>query len=175
MPLAKKTDQVKDKNEKFLKIFDKFSSVITKLTGGRLALIAALVLVMAWAISGPVFNYSERWQLIINTVTSIITFLMVFVIQQSQNRDTTALQMKLNELIAANKFASNRLVGAEEMTPEELKTLKEFYTSLAKLTEDDKDKFLSHSLDKKETIKAIEDIQKKEELKAEEKKTPSKE
>lgn len=175
MPSLKKTDKAPDNEEKFLKIFDKISSLIAHVTGGRMAIIAALVLVIAWVVSGPIFNYSERWQLIINTITSVITFLMVFVIQQSQNKDTTALQMKLNELIAADKFASNRLVGAEEMTPEELKTMKEFYTSLAKLTEDDKDKFLSHSLDKKETIKAIKDIKKREELKEDEKKTIGKE
>jgi low affinity Fe/Cu permease len=102
---------------------------------------------------------------------------MVFVIQQSQNKNTIALQLKLNELIAANKFASNRLVSAEEMSPEELKILKEFYNSLAKLTEEDKNKFLSHSLDKKETIEAIkekEEQEKKEKSKIEDEKSPGK-
>jgi low affinity Fe/Cu permease len=173
--MNKKSVHATKVNEKLSKLFDKYSSIITHVTGSRFAFIAAIVVVLIWTVTGPVFNYSERWQLIINTITSIITFLMVFVIQQSQNKDTVALQMKLNELIAANKFASNRLVGAEEMTPEELKTLKDFYTSLAKLTEDNKDKFLSHSLDKKETIKAIKDVQKKEELEAEEKKVQGKE
>ena len=114
------------------------------------AFIAAVLLILGWAISGPVFGFSEVWQLVINTGTTIITFLMVFIIQQSQNKDTTALQLKLNELIAANENASNRLIDIEDLTEEELLLLKRFYIKLADLAEKESDIFSSHSLDEAE-------------------------
>src|SRR5206468_7709272 len=98
-----------------------------------IAFILAFLIIIIWAITGPVFKFSDTWQLVINTGTTIITFLMVFVIQQSQNKDTIALQIKLNELIASSKDASNRLIDVEDLTPEELETLKKFYIQLAKL------------------------------------------
>ena len=109
--MQKTKDQIsqKEKNKKGLsKTFDAFSTKVTKLSGSPGAFIIALSTIIMWAITGPVFNYSDTWQLVINTGTTIITFLMVFVIQQSQNKDTIALQIKLNELIAANQNASNR-------------------------------------------------------------------
>src|SRR4051794_19295637 len=93
------------------KWFNQFSHYITKATGKPAAFILAFVIIIVWAISGPIFHFSDTWQLVINTGTTIITFLMVFVIQQSQNKDTLAIHLKLNELIAANKYASNRLVN----------------------------------------------------------------
>src|SRR5207237_6396430 len=92
------------------------------------------------------------WQLIINTATSVITFLMVFIIQQSQNKDTMALQLKLNELIAANNKASNRLIDVEDLTQEELHRLKQFYCELGELAEQDKDLFSSHSVEEAKEI-----------------------
>src|SRR3954470_14383364 len=115
-------------------MFDKFSTATTRVTGRPVAFILAVLLVIVWACTGPIFHYSENWQLIINTGTTIITFLMVFVIQQSQNKDTVALHLKLNELIAANKAASNRLINIEDLTEDELKVLKQFYIELSELS-----------------------------------------
>src|SRR5689334_16538718 len=100
-------------------IFYKFSTWVTKATGKPTAFLLALLSVIIWAATGHFFHYSENWQLVINTGTTIITFLMIFVIQQSQNRDTAALHLKLNELIATSKDSSNRLVASEDLTEEE--------------------------------------------------------
>ena len=129
------------------KIFDRFSHVVTKATGSPYAFIIAFSILVIWGFTGPYFNYSDTWQLVINTGTSLITFLMVFIIQQSQNKDTSAIHLKLNELIAANKFASNRLVCIEDFTEKELETIKKFYTKLADLAKEDQDLFASHSFD----------------------------
>src|SRR5437868_9645415 len=93
---------------RFKKFFNGFSNVVTKATGTPAAFIIALMVIVVWAITGPIFKFSDTWQLVINTGTTIITFLMVFVIQHSQNKDTKAIQLKLNELIAASGDASNR-------------------------------------------------------------------
>ncbi|MFT3704803.1 MAG: low affinity iron permease family protein [Agriterribacter sp.] len=99
---------------------------------------------------GPVFHFSDTWQLVINTSTTIITFLMVFVIQQSQNKDTAAIHLKLNELIASNAKASNRLVDIEDLTEEEIMFLKQFYVRLSEKAQQDNDLHSSHSLDEAE-------------------------
>lgn len=129
------------------RLFDRFSSAATRITGRPVAFISAFLLVLGWALSGPLFHYSDNWQLVINTSTTIITFLMVFVIQQSQNKDTVAIHLKLNELIAANKTASNRLVDIEDLTEDELIALKDFYIKLSDLAEEDAELFTSHSID----------------------------
>ncbi|WBV59627.1 low affinity iron permease family protein [Chryseobacterium camelliae] len=128
-------------------IFENFSDWATKFTGSPYAFIGATVIVIAWAFSGPVFDYSETWQLVINTGTTIITFLMVFLIQKSQNKDSKAIQIKLNELIAAHGKASNRIVDIEELTEKELDQLHCFYENLAKLAKNDADIHTSHSID----------------------------
>ena len=102
---------------------------------------------MIWAVTGPLFRFSDTWQLVINTGTTIITFLMVFVIQQSQNKDSLALQLKLNELIASDEKASNRLIVVEDLTQSELETLKKFYIKLAELAKKENDLHSSHSVD----------------------------
>src|SRR3954449_10279305 len=122
-------------NKKMYRSFDKFSNKVTKLTGSPIAFMAALALIIVWGITGPIFHYSDTWQLVINTGTTIITFLMVFIIQQTQNKDTIALQIKLNELIASSEAASNRLVSAEDLTTDELEVLKKFYSKLSALSE----------------------------------------
>lgn len=127
--------------------FEKFSHMATKATGSSTAFIIAFVIVIIWAVVGPIFDFSDTWQLVINTGTTIITFLMVFLIQQAQNKDTVAVHMKLNELIASNKFASNRLVSIEDLSEKELETIHKFYLKLAQLAKEDKDLFTSHSLD----------------------------
>src|SRR4051812_36184870 len=113
--------------------FDRFSTAITRATGSSKAFVLAFLIILVWAATGPVFSFSNTWQLVINTGTTIITFLMVFVIQQSQNKDTLAIQLKLNELIACNAGANNRLVDIEDLSAEELATVKAFYARLARL------------------------------------------
>ncbi len=110
-------------------VFDRFSTTVTRATGSSYAFLIATLIVVLWAVTGPVFDYSNSWQLVINTGTTIITFLMVFVIQQSQNKDTLAIQLKLNELIASDSAANNRLVDIEDLSAEELAVLKKFYLS----------------------------------------------
>ncbi|MCX8532130.1 low affinity iron permease family protein [Chryseobacterium luquanense] len=128
-------------------VFEKFANWATKFTGSSYAFIGAVAIVVIWAASGPVFNYSETWQLVINTGTTIITFLMVFLIQKSQNKDSKAIQIKLNELIAANEKASNRIVDIEDLTEKELDQLHCYYEKLADFAEDDTDIHTSHSID----------------------------
>lgn len=107
----------------------------------------AIAVVIIWALTGPVFNYSEKWQLVINTGTTIITFIMVFIIQHAANKDTTAIHLKLNELLAANKNASNRVVNIEDLSEPELMVLKSFYKKLSDLAEKDNELFTTHSVD----------------------------
>jgi len=128
-------------------IFERFSNWATKFTGSSSAFIAATLIVVIWAASGPVFKYSETWQLVINTGTTIITFLMVFLIQKAQNKDSKAIQIKLNELIAANEKASNRIVDIEDLTEKELDQLHCYYEKLANFAEEDEDIHASHSID----------------------------
>ena len=133
-------------------LFQKMSNKVTKATGSPLAFIIALTVIIVWAISGPIFGFSDTWQLVINTGTTIITFLMVFIIQQSQNKDTTAIQLKLNELIACNERASNRLVDIEDLTDEELEKIKKFYIKLSDLAAKERDVSTSHSLSEAENV-----------------------
>jgi len=130
--------------------FDAFSSKVTTATGSPAAFVSAFAIIIVWAVTGPVFQFSDTWQLVINTGTTIITFLMVFVIQQSQNKDTKALHLKLNELIACNKYASNRLIDIEDLTSDEIEVLKKFYIKLSKLAAKEKDIHSTHSLDEAE-------------------------
>jgi low affinity Fe/Cu permease len=139
-------------NKTFGKLFDQFSSKVTKATGSPAAFMIAMGVVIVWGITGPIFKFSDTWQLVINTGTTIITFLMVFVIQQSQNKDTMALQLKLNELIASSAKASNRLIDIEDLTEDELMVLKKFYIKLSKLSAKENDLHTSHSLDEAENI-----------------------
>jgi len=128
-------------------LFSQFSKKVTKATGSPYAFLGAFLIIVIWAVSGPVFNFSDTWQLVINTGTTIITFLMVFIIQQSQNKDTIALQIKLNELIASSEKASNRLVDIEDLTEGELEQAKAFYRKLADLAQEEDDAFISHSIE----------------------------
>lgn len=140
------------KKNKLNSFFDKFSTRATKLTGSPWAFIIALVLIIVWAVSGPIFKFSDTWQLVINTSTTIITFLMVFIIQQTQNKDTTAIHLKLNELIASNKDASNQLVDAEDLTEDELQVLKKFYVKLSRLADNESDVYATHSIGEAEEV-----------------------
>ena len=114
------------------RFFDHFAAHVTKWAGSPVAFGAALIAVVAWGLSGPAFGYSETWQLVINTGTTIVTFLMVFLIQASQNRDSKALQIKLDELIRATRGAHNRLLDLEELEETELEALRARYEGLAR-------------------------------------------
>ena len=128
-------------------LFESFANKATAFTGSSPAFIGAALIVIIWAISGPFFKFSETWQLVINTGTTIITFLMVFLIQKAQNKDSKAMQIKLNELIAASEKASNRIVDIEDLTEKELDNLHKFYEELSDLAESDNDLHQSHSID----------------------------
>ena len=124
------------------------STSITNATGKPAAFIIALTIIIVWGITGPLFNFSDTWQLVINTGTTVITFLMVFVIQHSQNKDTVALQLKLDELIAASR-ASNKLIDVEDLTDEELEKIKKYYADLSDVTKKEKENKM-HSLEERE-------------------------
>src|ERR1700748_2802151 len=102
---------------------ERFAHSVTKATGSTSDFIIAFALVIIWGATGPLFHYSENWQLVINTGTTIITFLMVFLIQKAQNKDSLAIQLKLNELVASHEFASNRMVNVENITEAEMKVI----------------------------------------------------
>src|SRR2546421_1006162 len=127
--------------------FEKFATKATKATGSNTAFILACVVILCWVVTGPIFHYSDTWQLVINTATTVITFLMVFLIQKTQNKDALAIQIKLNELVAATDKASNRIVSIEDLTEEELTVLNKYYTRLAKLTQKDENLQTSHSIE----------------------------
>lgn len=112
--------------------FDKFADKSANFTGSPAAFIGASILVIIWAVTGPIFKFSEVWQMVINTGTTIVTFLMVFLIQKAQNKDSKAIQIKLNELIASHKTANNRIVDIEDLTEEELDELHKFYEKIGK-------------------------------------------
>lgn len=111
-------------------IFRKFAHFISDIAGSASAFIIAVFVILLWALFGPTFNYSNTWQLVINTTTTILTFLMVFLIQNTQNRDARAMQLKLDELIKASKVASDKLIDLEEMTDDELAELESHYRNL---------------------------------------------
>lgn len=130
--------------------FERFSAKVTNATGSTPAFIIACLLVIVWGATGPIFNYSETWQLVINTGTTIITFLMVFLIQKSQNKDSLAIQLKLNELVASNDLSSNRLVSVEDLSEDEMKVIRKYYEKLSSLTEKDITMQMSHSIEEAE-------------------------
>lgn len=136
--LPGKVKKPKKQASKLSLFFNKFSSRVTKVTGSVYAFIIAILVIIIWALSGPIFNYSDTWQLVINTGTTIITFLMVFIIQHSQNKDQIALQLKLDELINSSA-GNNKLISVEDLSEEELAVMKKFYVRLSGMsTEEDK-------------------------------------
>lgn len=132
------------KNNNYL---ERFSSYVTQKTGSSAAFVISSLAVIVWVITGPLFNYSDTWQLVINTVTTVLTFLMIFLVQRSQNKESLSIQMKLNELIASSKYASNRLIKIEDLTEDELRALERFYKELADMSKQDKDIKTSHSIE----------------------------
>jgi len=127
--------------------FESFASKATHAAGSNFAFVTACIIILGWVVTGPIFHYSDTWQLVINTGTTIITFLMVFLIQKTQNKDAIVMQIKLNELIAASEKASNRIVDIEALTEQELIRLHEYYSRLAELTKKEKNLKKSHSIE----------------------------
>jgi low affinity Fe/Cu permease len=116
--------------------FSKFAQATAAWTGHPAAFLLAVAVVIVWVVTGPVFNYSDTWQLVINTGTTIITFLMVFLIQNTQNRDTMALQIKLSELVLAMKGAENKFASIEDLSDKELEELHEECRARVEMTSD---------------------------------------
>jgi low affinity Fe/Cu permease len=131
-------------------VLERIAALATKWAGGSAVFALAVVVVVVWAVVGPFVGFSESWQLVINTGTTITTFLMVFLIQRSQNKDSRALHLKLNELIAAQEGASNRLVNVEDFTEHQLKTLHQHFAELARLAEEGRGLTDSHSIEEAE-------------------------
>lgn len=127
--------------------FEALATRVTSFAGSNKAFFGAIAVVLLWICSGPVFGFSDTWQLVINTGTTIITFLMVFLIQKSQNKDSMAIQLKLNELVAAHELASNRLVSVEDMSEDELRVLQKYYSVLARRAQKDETLQQSHSIE----------------------------
>jgi low affinity Fe/Cu permease len=126
---------------------EQFSSTVTRWSGSTTAFVLACLVVVIWGLTGPLFGYSDTWQLVINTGTTIVTFLMVFLIQRTQNKDSMAIQLKLNELVAAMTGASNRLIDVEDLTEEDLKTLHKHYAKLVAMAKKDANLTASHSIE----------------------------
>ena len=133
-----------------LPAFERWSVAVTRAAGSARTFALAIGVVLAWALTGPLFGFSDTWQLVINTGTTIVTFLMVFVIQQSQNKDSLAIQLKLNELVAALEGASNRLVHVEGLSEQDLRILEAHYQRLAEMAKASADIGESHSIDEAE-------------------------
>jgi len=129
---------------------DRVAGAVTHWAGSSWGFGMALGTVIVWAITGPLFRWSDTWQLVINTGTTIVTFLMVFLVQRTQNRDGLAIQLKLNELVAAIEGASNRLIDVEDLSEQELKTIHLHYRRLVEMARDEADIVASHSVEEAE-------------------------
>jgi low affinity Fe/Cu permease len=140
----------KKHKSKLSRTLETASEQVTAWTGSNAGFGTAAAIIVVWGLSGPVFGFSDTWQLVINTGTTIVTFLMVFLIQRSQNKESLALQLKLNELVAALQGASNRLIDVEGLTEDELLLLKKHYIKLAHLAAHDFDLGKSHSVEEAE-------------------------
>ena len=127
--------------------FEAFSKAITQFTGSTAAFACALGIIVGWAAIGPLFGFSDTWQLVINTGTTIVTFLMVFLIQRTQNKDSLAIHLKLNELVSAMQGASNRLIDVESLSEKELAALHRYYAELSHLAQRASDVTESHSVE----------------------------
>jgi low affinity Fe/Cu permease len=126
---------------------EKFSLAATDWAGSSWAFGAAVAVILAWVVTGPIFHFSDTWQLVINTGTTIVTFLMVFLIQRAQNKESKAVHLKLNEIVAAIQGASNRLIDVESLSEEEIATLRRHYAEIAKLAARRGGILESHSID----------------------------
>jgi low affinity Fe/Cu permease len=128
-------------------VLERIATAVTRFAGSSVGFALAVGTVLVWAVTGPLFQWSDTWQLVINTGTTIVTFLMVFLIQRTQNKDGMAIQIKLNELVAAIQGASNRLIDVEDLTESELQVLHLHFQKLAEMARSEADVLASHSVD----------------------------
>jgi len=143
------------KRNRLSQFLERFSRTATEATGTSSAFILALLVIIVWLVTGPLFNFSDTWQLVINTGTTIVTFLMVFLIQRSQNKDAQAIHLKLNEIVAALEGASNRLIDVEDLTEEEIGILHIHYQKLVAMAKKDLTLTQSHSVEEAEARHGI--------------------
>src|SRR5438046_2349896 len=129
---------------------ERVSRAATEWTGSSAAFGLAVGVILVWGLTGPLFHFSDTWQLVINTGNTIVTFLMVFLIQRSQNKDSAAIHLKLNELVAALPWTSNRLIGAEELSEKEVRLLRDHFRKLVELAKQDEDFHHAHSIEEAE-------------------------
>jgi low affinity Fe/Cu permease len=129
---------------------ERLAHAATTATGSSMAFALAAAVVLVWGVTGPLFGFSDTWQLVINTGTTIVTFLMVFLIQRAQNKDSIALQLKLNEIVAAMDGASNRLINVEDLSEQELETLHSYYRRLAQIAKQHGGVTASHTVEEAE-------------------------
>ncbi len=128
-------------------LLERFARRATAWAGSTPAFATAVLTILVWGITGKFFGYSDTWQLVINTGTTIVTFLMVFLIQRAQNKDSHAVHLKLNELVAAVHGASNRLINVEDLSEHEVELLRRHYGQLVELSKRDEDLTASHSVE----------------------------
>ena len=131
-------------------VLARFATAATVWAGSTTGFVAAVSIILVWLLTGPIFHYSDTWQLVINTGTTVVTFLMVFLIQRAQNKDALAIQLKLNELVAAMAGASNRLIAVEDLSEEELKVLRQHFQKLVEMAKKDTGLRESHSIEEAE-------------------------
>jgi low affinity Fe/Cu permease len=129
------------------RFFERLSHAAIEWAGGSWAFGMAVAVILAWALTGPIFGFSDTWQLVINTGTTIVTFLMVFLIQRAQNKDSKAIQLKLNEIVAAIEGASNHLIDVEDLSEAEIEALHSHYRELARLASQEGGILESHSIE----------------------------
>jgi low affinity Fe/Cu permease len=141
---------VRKKRNGLGQLLERFSRKATEATGTSTAFILACLVIVVWITTGPLFHFSDTWQLVINTGTTIVTFMMVFLIQRSQNKDALAIHLKLNEIVAALEGASNRLIDVEDLTEAEIKTLHTYYKKLVDMARKDLKLTMSHSVEEAE-------------------------
>lgn len=128
-------------------LLERFSYQATKATGTSFAFLLAVAAIVVWVITGPLFHFSNTWQLVINTGTTIVTFLMVFLIQRAQNKDSVAIHLKLNEIVAAMEGASNRLIDVEDLNEADIAALRNYYKELIELARKDENLTTTHSIE----------------------------
>ena len=135
------------RRNKFSEFLEKFSYQATRASGTSMAFVLAATVIIVWAITGPLFRFSDTWQLVINTGTTVVTFLMVFLIQRAQNKDSLAIHLKLNEIVAALEGASNRLIDVEDLSEPEIDALRNYYKRLIELARKDDVLTTTHSIE----------------------------
>lgn len=128
-------------------LLERFSYQATRATGTSFAFVIAVGVIAIWAATGPLFGFSDTWQLVINTGTTIVTFLMVFLIQRTQNKDAIAIHLKLNEIVAAMEGASNRLIDVEDLNESDIAALRNYYKELIELARKDENLTKTHSIE----------------------------